>query len=74
MSEWISVSKERPNRGEEVLVRIDGHRGPSWSNTSHRVAYWWYDEWVEQGRELDDDSLIGVTHWMPLPPPPEDKP
>jgi len=38
-NEWHDVSEFHPDPGEEVLVLVDGHRGPSWRNNYARVAY-----------------------------------
>ena len=63
MTGWISVKDDLPPRLEPVLVCRRSRRG-------NRV--------VEQGiRDVDDRWKVygtktgGVTHWMPLPEPPE---
>ena len=33
-----------------------------------------HKKWTKGGNGHGSDYLIGVTHWMPLPKPPEDKP
>lgn len=51
----------------EVLVKVDGHRGPLWRNTHLLVAYqdrlgnWWEE------RHPSREPLFGVLAWMPLP-------
>lgn len=61
MSEWISVSERLPEDGVRVLAW--DKREQSW-----RIAY--IDTiWHMVG--FDDDTPICVTHWMPLPEPPE---
>jgi len=63
---WNDINKVKPEYGEEVLVVVDGHRGPAWSNTYCQVAYRnepngnFYEERHAQ-------PVVGVTHWMPLP-------
>lgn len=40
----------------------------------HTLDEGWYEEIDEHGRcESFYDSLEGVTHWMPLPEPPEEQ-
>jgi len=69
---WIRCSERVPEPETEVLVYVDGHRGPSWSNNHCLVAYWapWADEWYEERHS--ETWLVGVTHWQPLPEPPND--
>lgn len=64
MSEWISVRDRLPKRGDRVLaVNVDGV-----------VAVWFWSEsyggqWQLWESERKADKRI--THWMPLPAPPE---
>ena len=53
---WISVKERLPENGIEVLVVSDGETGASW----HEAGEF---GWAIGGT---------VTHWMPLPKPPED--
>ena len=57
MPQWISVKDRLPENGVEVLVVSDGETGASW----HEAGEF---GWAIGGT---------VTHWMPLPEPPEDK-
>lgn len=60
---WIPVSERLPEDGVRVLAW--DVREESW-----RIAY--VDTtWYMVG--FDDDTSICVTHWMPLPEPPEAK-
>lgn len=67
---WTSVEDALPEAGTEVLVWVEGHRGPAWRNNHHLVAYLGAlgGEWWEERH--DNQPLIGVTHWAPLPEPP----
>ena len=70
MNEWVKLKDRMPDAYVEVLVEVDGHRGPSWRNNHMLVAYMGHDGhfWEERHK---DKELIGVTHWMPLPEPPK---
>lgn len=67
--QWTRLQDGLPGPGIEVLVWVDGHRGPAWSNHYALVAYvdvggrWW-----EERHSL---PLDGVEAWMPLPEGPE---
>lgn len=69
--EWIKVSDRLPEPGEKVLC-YDAKYGPGTPSvppeyvvcTYGQGGWWWTD--TETGTQPMD-----VTHWMPLPPPPE---
>lgn len=67
---WIKFSERMPECYVEVLVYVNGHRGPSWGNNHCLVAYLGITSWWEERHDLH--PLIGVTHWRPLPEPPSD--
>ena len=71
---WISVEERVPETGEEVIVCVDGHRGPAWSNRYQLVAFRGAvsEQWLQERHE-SAKPVVGVTHWMPLPAPPEEK-
>lgn len=59
MSEWISVDVEIPNVDEEVVVVTE------WGLVTT-------DSYFNRGYSEGFDNYEGyVTHWMPLPSPPE---
>lgn len=69
MAEWVSVTERLPVPREKVLVayqkgvtiaQLDGYiRDPK-----NRVHYW-------RGMHGPKHSLSSVTHWMPMPEPPD---
>lgn len=62
MSEWISVEDRLPTIDEFVLLLV------YWPKTSsHAIGYLHIDGNYRIGRHIIED----VTHWQPLPPPPE---
>lgn len=66
---WTPVTDALPEAMEEVLVWVDGHRGPSWRNNHALVAYLGEDgQWYEE-RHLDCGAIAGVLMWMPIYPP-----
>jgi hypothetical protein len=63
---WINVDEETPEPMTEVLVLIDGHRGPNWKNNYALVAYMApTGEWFEE-RHHSHDPLIGVIMWAEI--------
>jgi hypothetical protein len=56
MGDWISVEDELPETGVVVLA-FGSHYEPV---TAYKTAISWYVY-------SDDDSVVGVTHWQPLP-------
>lgn len=67
MSEWITVKERLPAEDEEVLISAeeDGER-TAFVAFWRQDAKWWdncYTGWVKEH--------LNVTHWMPLPEPPE---
>jgi hypothetical protein len=63
MSEWISVSERKPLDGLKVLV-LKRHHAPTVQS-----ALFWGNRFIFAG-----ETLIDVTHWMPLPDPPDPQP
>lgn len=57
---WIKCSERMPDAGVPVL----GFGHANESTTVYRTALRWYEY-------VDDEWIEGVTHWMPLPKPPE---
>ncbi len=78
---WISVEERMPEESTDVLAFVsEGERGDSAVVASRTGA-----EWATWGAHPEDDGLcyesLGrvtyvvarVTHWMPIPAPPEEK-
>ena len=63
MSEWISVREQMPEEGVDVLVYGDLCYGDCYNAKGIEVDYVKHGTFVA----FDED----VTHWMPLPEPPE---
>jgi hypothetical protein len=76
---WISVKKQLPEWGEQVIV---AHRRYDWSNARHKwtrlkrlgvkpATFWRQDE---NGPRFTDgeDVVAEPVAWMPLPAPPSD--
>lgn len=58
---WIDVNEELPNFSFEVIV-CDKHG---------YVTTGWYSKDVLQFTDYDCDEYRHITHWMPLPKPPQ---
>lgn len=72
-SEWISVEDCLPAEGVWVIALTgDGDVAPAslcdndYDVTTHDKTWrvWWW--------KYSTSTVFGITHWMPLPEPPED--
>jgi len=66
MSEWISVKDRLPEYDTKFLVYFES------GNMS--VKWWWAMEWDRWLYHVEKN--VGpdkITHWMPLPNPPDNK-
>lgn len=75
MNKWISVNERLPRHNETVLV----YR-PSMAEkilADHYYGFYgenddeWYEGWTWYGKDTKGRDVI--THWQPLPEPPEVK-
>lgn len=68
---WISVEERLPEVSDVVLVIANGKPRPNITlRNAILIASFWEDEgWIADGLEGWDG--LQVTHWMPLPGPPE---
>lgn len=64
---WIPCSKSVPTIGEEVLVWVNCGNGAQWAE----VAYLAKRGWISDPR--DGPVTEPVTHWIPLPDPPDEE-
>lgn len=61
---WVSVETQLPEKGVKVLVlQRDGDIAVDWDEGVAKFPCWAYSA-------IDSTSMISVTHWMPMPPPP----
>ncbi len=88
MSEWISVKERLPNEEDDVLILIREIEHYGRHHEKRKVYYWqfvgwrvdekWATTYCHGFRYIDDENEKEprceheVTHWMPLPEPPEE--
>lgn len=60
---WNPFPDTKPDLYEEVLVYVDGHRGPSWSNNYCLVAYLNENGEWRQERHGEAEPIVGVIQW-----------
>lgn len=64
MADWIKCSERMPGHGEDVLVHCRGGYIYTSKYNSASVMFVCDDEGVV--------SCVDVTHWQPLPEPPQE--
>lgn len=67
MAEWISVKDRLPEKGGYYLVVTDDAMISIEEFSKEKLAWLGYD-WDN----AEVYELIRITHWMPLPEPPEE--
>ena len=66
LGEWTPIKDALPEPMCEVLVWVDGHRGPAWKNNHALDAYLGTDgNWWEE-RHPSKEPLIGVFLWKDI--------
>lgn len=70
---WIPVSERLPEEGvqDKYLIRYGVKKK---DGTAHKGRGFWHEvSWYYDGQwsRVRDSEWSVVTHWMPLPPPPE---
>ena len=86
---WISVEERLPGTEDPVLILVKEtehyglHKEKSKVYYCQYLAYWdddeWYTSWCNGCRKISDTAKepnadeYEVTHWMPLPEPPEEE-
>lgn len=61
---WISVKDRMPKSYTALLLY--GLLNPYSAIYTQYIGFWDEKKWISDGKEIE-----GVTHWMPLPKPPE---
>ena len=73
--EWISIEDRFPPQGVYVLIAKFDHREKVkmyFIDIAENIGQYWYEG--KDGEEITQGGKYGrVTHWMPLPNPPEPK-
>ena len=65
--EWVSVKDRMPNKGENVLVFATAKYSKGWEFAIDRL-----EEGEKEPIWLYTHGWFEVTHWMPLPEPPQE--
>lgn len=71
VAEWIPVSERLPDDGQLAIVtyiRYDNGE-PASDGIAYRDRGYWY--WRGEEPEDDEEVVVEITHWMPLPKPPK---
>jgi len=77
--EWISVEEQLPELEASILLWVVGDDGAAaisgWRETepqSYTAVEWDNENGADFPPEYSTDEWGTVTHWMPLPDPPEE--
>lgn len=80
MTNWIRVKDGLPKSDKEIVLTIrfndiNEYSHPYTAEEAMQISFyssgkWWDEAWPEDVKE--DNIIPNVTHWMPLPEPPEE--
>jgi len=70
MGEWISVKDKLPTENDYVRTAEAPEGAVIWYD-GFLCGLGWYDDWVNQWTDIDDNYVSNVTHWMKIPETPE---
>lgn len=66
---WNDIKQSTPPLETEVLVWVDGHRGPAWANNYALVAYLHPNGKFYQERHPYAEPIVGVLYWREIEKP-----
>lgn len=67
--EWVSIEDRLPENDMDVLIYRGGYIG----NLMNVYTYIGDNKWMDEYGYWSCTDNEGITHWMPLPPPPTEK-
>lgn len=74
MSEWISVKDSLPVAGVPVLVTYLGcYDSQPYCDAIANIKYGDWCWWESYDSDNNEKIKVVITHWMPLPTPPEEE-
>lgn len=70
---WISVKDRLPEvpEGADAVQVLIYYECPVTHKKGIETDYFWRDSIVLNGEDASGFEYVGITHWMPLPAPPE---
>ncbi len=74
MGEWIKCSERMPEDETPVLVMLNGEIRVAeirWDTPTYEETYQPFRYWDDPYDDGQDWEVFDITHWMPLPAPPE---
>lgn len=74
MGKWIKCSERMPEAGVPVLVLLSGEIRVAeirWDTPTHEETYQPFRYWDDPYDDGQPWEVFDITHWMPLPEPPE---
>lgn len=74
MGGWVKCSERMPKAETPVLVMLNGEIRVAeirWDRPTHEETYKPFRYWDDPYDDGQDWGVFDITHWMPLPEPPE---